>query len=238
MPNQPAGVFWAVVNRLLIIFQIIVLILSEVGWPLAFFDHFFPVLGSNFGVGPLGIFQCLIGATILSHHVDDFTLVAAFFLFALGCLNMLLGLIFREKSKAKRSILSWREEAKGVLPTTRDLRPQFTRPKSGFMASVFNRGGASADEDDEKRSSADYKGFGFGRQGEKESGYRGVLRFFCVRLTTVMLTHPQASFFRCRRSLAQRTHLHTTPTATVLERRSHVSSQVIPPSETPSPRHT
>jgi hypothetical protein len=153
---------------LLIIWQIIVLLLSEFGWPMAFFDHFFPVLGSNFGLGALGVFQCLIGATILSHHVDDFTLVAAFFLFAIGCLNMLLGLVFREKAKAKRSILTWREEAKGVLPTTRDGRPQFTRPKSGFMATMFNKR-------DEKRvsSDSDFKGFGFGKKGERESGYRG-----------------------------------------------------------------
>ncbi|KAJ3011519.1 hypothetical protein NUW54_g2145 [Trametes sanguinea] len=63
VPNQPAGVFWAVVNRLLIIFQVIVLIMSEVGWPAAFFERYFPVLGPNFGLGALGIFQCLIGAT-------------------------------------------------------------------------------------------------------------------------------------------------------------------------------
>lgn len=90
MPNQPAGVFWAVLNRLLIIFQVIIMILSEVGWPSKFFDKFFPVLGSNFGVGALGVFQCLIGAAVLSHHVDDFALVSAFFLFSLGCLNILI----------------------------------------------------------------------------------------------------------------------------------------------------
>jgi hypothetical protein len=32
---------------------------SEVSWPIAFFDRFFPVLGSGFGLGALGIFQCL-----------------------------------------------------------------------------------------------------------------------------------------------------------------------------------
>ena len=62
VPNQPAGVFWAVVNRLLIIFQVIFLILSEVEWPMSFFDRFFPVLGSQFGLGALGIFECLYAA--------------------------------------------------------------------------------------------------------------------------------------------------------------------------------
>ncbi|KAI0086380.1 hypothetical protein BDY19DRAFT_986640 [Irpex rosettiformis] len=168
VPNQPAGVFWAVVNRLLIIFQIIALILSEIGWPSSFFDRFFPVLGTGFGLGPLGIFQCLIGATILSHHVDDFTLVAAFFLFAIGCLNILLGLIFRERAKSKRSITSWRAEAKGVLPTTHDLRPQFARPQSGFVSALFS-GKGNKTADDEKA------GYGFGTAGEKKAGLKGFL---------------------------------------------------------------
>jgi len=59
VPNQPAGVFWAIVNRLLIIFQIIALILAEVGWPAVFFERYFPVLGRSFGLGALGIFQGL-----------------------------------------------------------------------------------------------------------------------------------------------------------------------------------
>jgi hypothetical protein len=59
VPNQIGGVFWAIINRLLIIFQVIILILSEVGWPAAFFDRFFPVLGTQFGLGALGIFQGL-----------------------------------------------------------------------------------------------------------------------------------------------------------------------------------
>lgn len=67
MPNQPAGVFWAVVNRLLIIAQVIILIFSEIGWPAAFFDRFFPVLGKDFGLGALGVIQCLY-VLILSHQ--------------------------------------------------------------------------------------------------------------------------------------------------------------------------
>ncbi|CDO68623.1 hypothetical protein BN946_scf184996.g54 [Trametes cinnabarina] len=169
VPNQPAGVFWAVVNRLLIIFQVIVLIMSEVGWPTAFFERYFPVLGPNFGLGALGIFQCLIGATILSHHVDDFTLVAAFFLFAIGCLNMLIGLIFREKAKEKRSIMSWRAEAKGVLPTHKDMRPPFARPASSFVNSIFKSNDKSQPDE------FGQKGYGFGRQGEKAAGLKGFL---------------------------------------------------------------
>jgi len=139
VPNQPAGVFWAVLNRLLIIGQVIVLILSEVGWPSAFFARFFPVLGRDFGLGALGIIQCLIGAAVLSHHVDDFSLVSGFFLFSIGCLNMFFGLIFRASAKSKRSILSWREDQKGVLPRT------------GASSTLVNS----------------KIGYGFGRQGDK-----------------------------------------------------------------------
>jgi hypothetical protein len=59
VPNQQAGAFWAVLNRLLIIGQVIVLILSEMCFPLRFFDRYFPVLGQNFGLGALGVIQML-----------------------------------------------------------------------------------------------------------------------------------------------------------------------------------
>ncbi|KAH9928103.1 uncharacterized protein B0H18DRAFT_823144, partial [Fomitopsis serialis] len=169
VPNQAAGIFWAVINRILIIFEVIALILSEVGWPYTFFDRWFPVLGSNFGLGPLGIFQCLIGATILSHHVDDFTLVAAFFLFALGCTNMFLGLIFRERARERRCIFAWRERAKDVLPTSK-LGP-LQAPAEKFVDDVFSGNWkVGATEFGRKKA-----GFGFGRQGEKQAGLKGFL---------------------------------------------------------------
>lgn len=57
-----------------------------------------------------------IGASFLSHYVKVFPLVSAFFLFSIGCLNILIGLIFRERVKSTRSILSFRERVEGVLP--------------------------------------------------------------------------------------------------------------------------
>jgi len=167
IPNQPAGVFWAVLNRLLIIFQVIILLFSEFGWPAAFFNRFFPVLGKDFGLGALGIIQCLLGAAILSHHVDEFSLVAAFFLFAIGCLNMLAGLIFRESAKSKRSVTSWREHAKNTLPTHVagvDIRPVAAATPS-IIPSVFrneHQGEAKA-------------GYGFDLKGERAAGLKGYL---------------------------------------------------------------
>ncbi|KAG2116375.1 hypothetical protein DEU56DRAFT_748335, partial [Suillus clintonianus] len=74
-----------------------------------FFDHFFPVLGSCFGFGVLGIFFSFccfvhsadfsnIGAAVLSQHVDGVNIVS---LFVLSCMNMLLGLIFRGSAKCR-----------------------------------------------------------------------------------------------------------------------------------------
>ncbi|KAJ7670236.1 hypothetical protein B0H17DRAFT_1162186 [Mycena rosella] len=169
VPNQPAGIFWAVLNRLLIIAQVIILLLSEVGWPSAFFARFFPVLGKDFGLGALGIIQCLLGAAILSHHVDLFSLVAAFFLFAIGCLNMLAGLVFRQSAKSKRSITSWREHAKAALPTHVagvDIRPVAAAAPS-FVSRVF--------KNDAKGSAEAKVGYGFGVQGERAAGLKGFL---------------------------------------------------------------
>jgi hypothetical protein len=195
VPNQPAGAFWAVLNRLFIIFQTIVLILSEFGFPAQFFDRFFPVLGKDFGLGALGLFQMLLGAAILSHRVDTFTLVSAFFLFSLGCLNVLLGLIFRESAKSKRSVTSWREHAKSALPSytgpANVLPTAASPPPPSFVSHLYtgssmgshhghghSKGSSSWSYEkgsyDEKEKEK-YTGFGFGRQGEKAAAMQGYL---------------------------------------------------------------
>jgi len=180
VPNQIGGVFWAVINRLFIIFQVITLILSELGWPAAFFNRFFPVLGSQFGLGALGIFQGLIGASVLSQHVDDFTLVAAFFLFVIGCLNMLLGLVFRESAKQRRSIKAWRAGPQDTLPThlppAANLNRSATSSTGQSFASstVYEEKGRDLAEFGAARS-ASRAGYGFGRQGEKAAGMKGYI---------------------------------------------------------------
>ncbi|KAJ6630122.1 hypothetical protein B0H10DRAFT_1985098 [Mycena sp. CBHHK59/15] len=110
----------------------------------------------------------ILGAAILSHHVDDFSLVSAFFLFAIGCLNLLAGLIFRQSAKSKRSITSWREHAKSALPTHVagvDIRPVAAAAPS-FVSSVF--------KSEEKPAEAK-SGLGFGLQGERAAGLKGYL---------------------------------------------------------------
>ena len=113
------------------------------------------------------VVPCRIGAAILSHHVDDFALVSAFFLFSIGCLNILLGLIFREHAKAKRSVTSWRDHAKSVLP------PPIQRAASS--ASTLYGAAFSEKKGHGNDLGGRFAGYGFGRQGEKEAGKKGFL---------------------------------------------------------------
>ncbi|KAF8440047.1 hypothetical protein L210DRAFT_3612525 [Boletus edulis BED1] len=172
VPNQPGGAFWAVLNRIFIIFETIVLILSEIDWPMVFFDRFFPVLGKDFGVGALGVMQCLIGASVLSHYVGKFPLVTAFFLFSVGCANILVGLIFRESAKDKRSILSWRERGRDVLPShARSVSD--VRPVTGTLSSVSIREDKTGTSSGTLSDASSRSGLGFGRQGERAAALKG-----------------------------------------------------------------
>ncbi|KAI0092305.1 hypothetical protein BDY19DRAFT_592991 [Irpex rosettiformis] len=171
VPNQPAGAFWAVLNSLLVIVQSIVCIFSECSWPERFFDTYFPVLGPAFGLGALGVIQCLLGAAVLSHHVAEFPLVSAFLVFSIGCLNILLGLIFRERVKTKRSIRKWKEGNKDVLPTTGRM------PAYNITFPQHNASGSFDEKDSGAwRSgslSSQKQGLGFGRKAEMAAAEQG-----------------------------------------------------------------
>lgn len=121
-----------------------------------------------------------IATQILSHHADDFTLVSAFFLFSIGCLNMVLGLIFRQYAKQKRSITYWRAENKGILPNIHTGKPQpiFVNATPGVVSHQFT--GNEKDSKDfglwrNNSSGSEKAGYGFGRQGEKTAGLRGFI---------------------------------------------------------------
>lgn len=167
-------------NWLLVIFQAIVCILSEVGWPAKFFATFFPILGADFGLGALGVIQCLLGAAVLSHHVGEFALVAAFFVFALGCLNVLLGLVFRERAKTKRSIRAWRDGERDVLPTAGKVPYPLTLQSNMFTgASADEKGAPGTWRSDSMSSTATKSSLGFGRQANKFAEAQGGLALAC-----------------------------------------------------------
>ena len=103
-----------------------------------------------------------IGASVLSHYVGEFPLVTAFFLFSIGCLNILVGLIFREKAKDERNILSWRERRKDILPT---------RAIGGFT--VRDEKSTVCASPSPSQSASSRAGLGFGRQAEKAAEMKG-----------------------------------------------------------------
>ena len=114
---------------------------------------------------------------MLSHHVDEFSLVSAFFLFSLGCLNILLGLIFRERAKPRRALRAWKE-TDDVLPRTSlrsGPRPFLASASSGASAlnpvAPWDEKGAGAARSGTLLSQK--SGMGFGRQGEKAALARG-----------------------------------------------------------------
>lgn len=118
--------------------------------------------------------MCRLGAAVLSHHVDEFSLVSAFFLFSIGCLNILLGLIFREKAKVRRAIASWRETDEALPRTslTSGPRPFLTAARTGGSGtSAWDEKGAEATRSGTLLSQK--SGMGFGRQGEKAALARG-----------------------------------------------------------------
>jgi hypothetical protein len=98
---------------------------------------------------------------------------------------MLLGLIFRESAKERRSITSWRAESKGILPqmTGANGPKRFKSTSSGstpFLDRSLSTNEKSAGygwsdlKSDHSFRSIDRQGYGFGRQGEKAAGLKGL----------------------------------------------------------------
>lgn len=180
VPHTPAGPFWAVLNRILILIQVILLIFSEIGWPNAFFTRFLPFLNDEHGVGAIGVLECLIGAQVNSHAVADFPMVVAFLLFSIGCLNLILALVFGKAAKSHRSILSWRQ--RDTLPkTSADLARAVSQKSHSSPAwsgsSIFNEkpNDRQPSVDGYHNTSPPRYGYtyGFGKQGEKQAAQDG-----------------------------------------------------------------
>ena len=83
---------------------------------------------------------------------------------------MLIGLIFREKGKTKRSVTSWRDHAKSVLPPPVQNVARAASSASTLWGPTFSEKKGSM-----KDLGARFAGYGFGRQGEKEAGKKGFL---------------------------------------------------------------
>ena len=115
-----------------------------------------------------------LGAAVLSHHVDEFSLVSAFFLFSLGCVNILLGLIFRAHARPRRALFNWKEraaDAQDMLPA-----PVGAAVSLGQAAWTNYHGKKDAETGSVQSGEVKgalgplperFKGMGFGRAAEK-----------------------------------------------------------------------
>ncbi|KLT46300.1 hypothetical protein CC85DRAFT_234914, partial [Cutaneotrichosporon oleaginosum] len=117
VPLQAGGTFWSVLARVFILGECILLALSEIGFPAAFFANIIPMLGEEYGLGCLGVLQALIASSVLAHHCRRFAQVFAWLLFIVAMINVLVGIFFRDKAKQHRA-MSW-ENAAELTPQTR-----------------------------------------------------------------------------------------------------------------------
>lgn len=91
---------------------------------------------------------------------------------------MLLGLIFREKAKYKRSLREWRAEKKegGELPVHRPTNStSFSTIQPSFLNRTYTGTTVDANEFGYSKSqeAGSHAGYGFGRQAEKAAEARG-----------------------------------------------------------------
>ncbi|WVR05821.1 hypothetical protein IAU60_002846 [Kwoniella sp. DSM 27419] len=189
VPDQTGGPFWSILNRLFIIFECVLLTMSEVGVPRRLFEEWIPILGPAHGLGGLGVFQALLGAQVLSHYCDLFPQVSSWLLFIMGCFNILAGIFLRAGAKKKRLIFSW-ENVSSLTPQSRmtatawDMVTDKKAPSRSASTSHSETGAklartttASSDAplipENAKAPGARFGGFGFGRQGEKAAAERG-----------------------------------------------------------------
>lgn len=115
-----------------------------------------------------------ISIQILSHFVEDLTLLSAFVLFVIGCINILLGLILGASAKAKRSISPSRAGIEGVLPTSQNNRSVFNSPFAIFSRKnqkitpyITRQESTSSHNGSWTRMSTEKDGYG---PGEKSNG--------------------------------------------------------------------
>ncbi|GAA5889442.1 hypothetical protein JCM5296_006362 [Sporobolomyces johnsonii] len=110
IPRQAGGALFSTLERIFCCLILIACFAAELPPPTSFTQRFwhyaFPPFGKEFGVGVLGSVQVFVGCTILSHSVSGFVVVAGWFLFVVGLLNLIFGLAFGARLKTIRSLIA------------------------------------------------------------------------------------------------------------------------------------
>jgi hypothetical protein len=110
VPDQPGGIFWAILNRTFIsksksyshgsatdrvqVLVILILLPTELVIPVKrltqFYIDYIPIISPSHGLGILGVIQCWIASTVLSKYVHKFEQASGFLCFIVGCLNAIM----------------------------------------------------------------------------------------------------------------------------------------------------
>ncbi|ORY78906.1 hypothetical protein BCR35DRAFT_352863 [Leucosporidium creatinivorum] len=108
VPKQVGGILFSTLERIFCAIILIFALLAEIPphsrFTQRFWTYCFPPFGESFGTGVLGVVQVFVGRSALSHSNQQFPLVAFWFLFVVGFLNILFGLAFGASLKSLRSI--------------------------------------------------------------------------------------------------------------------------------------
>jgi hypothetical protein len=155
VPNQPAGTFRAFFIIALNIVEVIVLFLSETGFPASIFKNWIPCLDNEHSLVGLGVLEVLLAAQMMSHFMDPFPLVACFFLLIAGLFNILT--MYFDRPKFFRSYAFW----KGARPAA-DTATLESGHSRAFTHSQYAPTSAAPSIFTEKEG----HGYGFARRGD------------------------------------------------------------------------
>jgi hypothetical protein len=154
IPDQTTGIFRAFLIITLNLIEIVVLFLSETGFPASFFQKCLPCLDNENNLVALGVLQLLLAAQMMSHFLEPFPLVASFFLLFAGLFN--LPTIAADRPKYFRSYEFWKSTRVDTFIKTLESGQAY--PSSHYTAS------AAASMFNEKQQTPASEGYGFARQ--------------------------------------------------------------------------
>ncbi|ORY78920.1 hypothetical protein BCR35DRAFT_304953 [Leucosporidium creatinivorum] len=139
VPKQVGGILFSTLERIFCALILIFALLAEIPphsrFTQRFWTYCFPPFGESFGTGVLGVVQVFVGCSALSHSNQQFPLVAFWFLFIVGFLNILFGLAFGASLKSLRSIFpspSSPSQPSGLKSLRMNAAPHAGAPSSYF----------------------------------------------------------------------------------------------------------
>jgi hypothetical protein len=158
VPNQAAGTFRAFFIIALNLIEIIVLFLSETGFPASLFQKWIPCLDNEHSLVGLGVLQVLLAAQMMSHFLEPFPLVACFFLLIAGFFNIFT--MYFDRPRFFRSYEFWKgaraDNQVKSMESGRTHAYTHSQYTASAAASLFN----------EKQQTPASEAYGFARQDD------------------------------------------------------------------------